>query len=132
MLPFFKKKTPAQPPEVMERGTKKLYVLTVRGRREMELLQDERWRPPIQTVVPEEAAAPMLPVHYGTYSSDGVRRDGPPGGGYSAVYEKYRHRGLDVYTRDEARRLNQWDTRYPFPGFDPKEGSITLDLYSED
>ena len=44
-----------------------------------------------------------------------------------AVNAKVRH-----VTRDEARRLNQWDTRYPFPGFDPKEGSITLDLYSED
>jgi hypothetical protein len=131
MLPFFKKKT-KQPPEELERGAKKTRVLTVRGRREMEWLENDRWRPPIATVVPEEAQAPMIKVQYGTYSSDGVRRDGPSGGGYSQVYDKYRYRGLDVYTRDEARRLNQWDTRLPFPGFDPKEGSITLDIYSED
>ncbi len=30
-------------------------------------------------------------VHYGTYGSDGMRRDGPPGGAYSAVYEQYPH-----------------------------------------
>ncbi|HMA36283.1 MAG TPA: hypothetical protein VKY74_17635 [Chloroflexia bacterium] len=131
MLPFFKKKA-KQPDEDIERGHKKLYVATVRGRRELAWLENDRWRPQIATVVPDEAEAPMVKVHYGTYGSDGLRRDGPPGGAYSAVYERYRHRGLDVYTRDEARRLNQWDTRYPFPGFDPKEGSVTLDLYSED
>jgi len=131
MLPFFRKKE-KRPAEEITRGSKKLYHLTVRGKREMEWLQDDRWRPPIDTVVPEEAEAPMIKVRYGTYGSDGVRRDGPPGGAYSAVYEKYRYQGLDVYTRDEARRLNQWDTRYPFPGFDPKEGSVTLDIYSED
>ena len=131
MLPFFKKKPKLPEPEY-ERVIKKTYVLTVRGRLEQELLANERWRPPIATVVEEEAEAPMVKVHYGTYSSDGVRRDGPPGGAYSQAYEKYRHQGLDVYTRDEARRLNQWDTRYPYPGFDPKEGSITLDIYSED
>lgn len=131
MLPFFRKKS-KQPDEEIERGTKKTYVLTVRGRRELELLENNRWQPPIETVVRDEAEAPMIKVQYGTYSSDGVRRDGPPGGAYSAVYERYRHRGLDVYTRDETRRLNQWDTRYPYPGFDPKEGSITLDIYSED
>lgn len=131
MLPFFKKKT-KQPEVERARGYKKLHVMTVRGKQEQEWLQADRWKPPIDTVVPEEAEAPMLRVHYGTYGSDGIRRDGPPAGAYSQVYDRYRHRGLDVYTRDEARRLNQWDTRYPFPGFDPKEGSITLDLYSED
>jgi hypothetical protein len=131
MLPFFKKKT-RQPAAVEARGTKKTYVLTVRGRRELEWLNSDHWKPPIDTLVEAEAEAPMIKVRQGTYGSDGVRRDGPPAGAYSAVFDKYRHRGLDVYTRDEARRLNQWDTRYPFPGFDPKEGSITLDIYSED
>jgi hypothetical protein len=131
MLPFFKKKSKLPEAET-ERGYKKLYVLTVRGKQELEWLKDGRWQPQISTVIPDEAEASMVRVQYGTYGSDGVRRDGAPGGAYSAVYEKYRHRGQDVYTRDEARRLNQWDTRYPFPGFDPKEGSITLDIYSED
>jgi hypothetical protein len=131
MLPFFKKKT-RQPDAVEARGTKKTYVLTVRGRRELEWLAGDHWKPAIDTLVEAEAEAPMIKVRTGTYGSDGLRRDGPPAGAYSAVFEKYRHRGLDVYTRDEARRLNQWDTRYPFPGFDPKEGSITLDIYSED
>jgi hypothetical protein len=40
--------------------------------------------------------------------------------------------GGDLYTNDEVRRLKQWDTRKPFPGFDPKLGSKTLDIYSED
>jgi len=131
MLPFFKKKN-SQPQQDIARGYKKLHVLTVRGRREMAWLQDDRWKPQIDTIVAAEAEAPMVKVHYGTYGSDGLRRDGPPGGAYSAVFERYRNRGVDVYTRDEARRLNQWDTRYPFPGFDPKEGSVTLDIYSED
>lgn len=131
MLPFFKKKD-RQPAEEIERGHRKLYVVTARGRRELAWLEDDRWKPQIDTVTAAEAEAPMIKVRYGTYGSDGLRRDGPPGGAYSAVYEKYRHRGLDVYTRDEANRLNQWDTRYPYPGFDPKEGSVTLDIYSED
>jgi hypothetical protein len=131
MLPMFRKKN-KQPPEEIERGFKKLYVETARGKREMEWLKNDRWKPLIATVTAEEATAPMVRVDLGTYGSDGVRRDGNPAGAYSAVYDRYRNRGLDVYTREEARRLNQWDTRYPFPGFDPKEGSITLDIYSED
>jgi hypothetical protein len=74
----------------------------------------------------------MIEVHYGTYGSDGMRRDGPPGGSYSAAFEQYRMQGGDLYTRDEARNLYHWDTRKPFPGFDPKLGSKTLDIYSED
>ena len=51
---------------------------------------------------------------------------------YSSVYDRYAMKGGDLYTRDEARVLKQWDTRKPFPGFDPKLGSKTLDIYSED
>src|SRR3954468_20644358 len=108
-LPFFSKKN-KQPDTPVEWGTRKVRVVTVRGRLEQQLLENERWKPPIETVIPEEAEAPMIKVRYGTYSSDGIRRDGPPGGAYSAVYERYRLQGQDVYTRDEANRLNQWDT----------------------
>jgi hypothetical protein len=134
MLPFFKKKTNTgeEPLAKAEKGTRKVFVLTARGRREMEWLQPGRWEPPIQTVIPAEAEMPQIVVRYGTYGSDGMRRDGPPGGAYSAVYEQFRTRGQDTYTDDEYRRLTQWDTRLPYPGFDPKEGSLTLDIYSED
>jgi hypothetical protein len=98
MLPFFKKKN-TQPQEDLARGHNKLYVLTVRGRREMAWLEDDRWKPQIDTIVAAEAEAPMVKVHYGTYGSDGLRRDGPPGGAYSAVFDRYRNRGVDVYTR---------------------------------
>ncbi|HUS14655.1 MAG TPA: hypothetical protein VM536_06505 [Chloroflexia bacterium] len=131
MLPFFKKKS-KQPEAPVERRHKKLYVETARGKQELAWLENNRWQPQIDTVIPDEAEAPLVRIRLGTYGSDGLRHDGQPSAAYSAVYEKYRHRGLDVYTRDEARRLNQWDTRYPFPGFDPKEGSVTLDIYSED
>ena len=133
MLPFFKKKdNSGDYLSKPERGTRKVFVLTARGRKEMELLEPGRWEPPIQTVIPAEAEMPQVVIHYGTYGSDGMRRDGPPGGAYSAVYEQYRSRGQDTYTRDEYRLLTQWDTRLPYPGFDPKEGSLTLDIYSED
>jgi hypothetical protein len=135
MLPFFKKKNKLSDNNELakaERGTRKVYVLTARGRQEQVWLQPGAWEPPIQTVIPAEAEAPMVVVHYGTYGSDGMRRDGPPGGAYSAVYEQFRTRGQDTYTRDEHRQLTEWDTRLPYPGFDPKEGSLTLDLYSED
>ena len=61
-----------------------------------------------------------------------MRHDGAPGGAYSSVFDQYAMKGGDLYTRDEARVLKQWDTRKPFPGFDPKLGSKTLDIYSED
>ena len=134
LLPFFKKK-PKQTDDYLakaEKGTRKTYVLTVRGRQEEAWLERGRWQPPIQTVIPAEAEMPQVVVHYGTYGSDGLRRDGAPGGAYSQVYEQFRTRGQDIYTRDEYRLLSQWDTRLPFPGFDPKEGSLTLDIYSED
>ncbi len=131
MLPMFRKKS-KQPTEDEERGHKKLHVLTARGKQEMAWLENDHWKPQIDTITAEEAESPMIRVNLGTYGSDGLRRDGNPAGAYSAVFEKYRNRGLDIYTQDEARRLNQWDTRYPFPGFDPKEGSVTLDIYSED
>ena len=133
MLPFFKKKNKQEDYLAKaEMGTRKVFVLTARGRRELEWLQPERWQPPIQTIIPAEAEAPQVVVRYGTYGSDGIRRDGPPGGAYSAAFEQYRTRGRDIYTRDEYRLLTQWDTRLPYPGFDPKEGSLTLDIYSED
>lgn len=112
---------------------KKIFrVLTYRGRQEKAWLDSNLWQPLQETVIPQEAKMPMIEVYYGTYGSDGMRRDGAPGGAYSAVFEQYRMQGGDVYTRDEARRLYQWGTRNPFPGFDPKLGSKTLDIYSED
>jgi hypothetical protein len=113
--------------------TKKVFrVLTFRGRQEQGWLDSNMWQPLQETVIPQTAKMPMIEVYYGTYGSDGMRRDGAPGGSYSAVYEQYRMQGGDVYTRDEARKLYQWDTRKPIPGFDPKLGSKTLDIYSED
>ncbi len=107
-------------------------VVTVRGRQEQAWLDSGMWRPTVETIIPEEAKAPLTVVYYGTYSSDGMRHDGAPGGAYSSVFDQYAMQGGDLYTRDEARTLKQWDTRKPFPGFDPKLGSKTLDIYSED
>ena len=107
-------------------------VVTVRGRQEQAWLDSSLWRHPIETVIPEEARAPLTVMYYGTYGSDGLRHDGPPGGAYSSVFDQYAMQGADLYTRDETRMLKQWDTRKPFPGFDPKLGSKTLDIYSED
>ena len=107
-------------------------VVTVRGRQEQAWLDSGLWQPPVETVIPEEARAPLTVVYYGTYGSDGMRHDGAPGGAYSSVFDQYAMQGGDLYTRDEARTLKQWDTRKPFPGFDPKLGSKTLDIYSED
>jgi hypothetical protein len=135
MLPFFKKKNKLTENNELaqaEKPTRKVYVLTAHGRQEQAWLDSNAWEPPIQTMIPAEAAAPRVVVHYGTYGSDGMRRDGPPAGAYSAVYEQYRTRGRDTYTNDEHRLLTEWDTRLPYPGFDPKEGSLTLDIYSED
>ena len=133
MLPFFKKKSKPEPPLARaDLPVRKTYLLTVRGKQEQAWLDSTLWEPPIRTTIPAEADLPMVTVHYGTYGSDGIRRDGPPGGAYSQVYEQFRTQGQDTYTRDEYRLMTQWDTRLPFPGFDPKEGSLTLDLYSED
>ncbi len=107
-------------------------VLTIRGRQEREWLDSGLWQPLQETIVPAEAKAPLTVVYYGTYGSDGMRRDGAPGGAYSSVFDQYAMQGGDLYTKDEARNLKQWDTRKPFPGFDPKLGSKTLDIYSED
>jgi hypothetical protein len=107
-------------------------VFTAWGRQQREWLDSGLWQPRQETIIPEEASAPLTIVYYGTYGSDGMRRDGSPGGAYSSVFDRYAMQGGDVYTRDEARRLKQWDTRKPFPGFDPKLGSKTLDIYSED
>ncbi|MEA2574866.1 MAG: hypothetical protein QOH93_2164 [Chloroflexia bacterium] len=118
----------------MKKGkkTKVFRVITVRGRQEQEWLDSGMWQPLQETIIPAEAKAPQTVVYYGTYGSDGMRHDGAPGGAYSSVFDQYAMQGQDVYTRDEARRLKQWDTRKPFPGFDPKLGSKTLDIYSED
>jgi len=107
-------------------------VVTVRGRQEQAWLDSNLWQPMVETIYPEEAKAPLMVMYYGTYGSDGMRHDGAPGGAFSSVYEQYAMTGGDLYTRDEARVLKQWDTRKPFPGFDPKLGSKTLDIYSED
>src|ERR1044072_4860217 len=114
-------------------ASKKVFrVVTVRGRQEQAWLGSGMWQPLTESVIPEEARAPLTVVYYGTYSSDGMRHDGAPGGAYSSVFDQYAMEGGDLYTRDEARALKQWDTRKPFPGFDPKLGSKTLDIYSED
>jgi hypothetical protein len=107
-------------------------VVTVWGRKQQQWLDSGMWQPPVETVIPEILRAPMTVMRYGTYGSDGMRHDGPPGGAYSSVFDQYAMEGGDLYTRDEARALKQWDTRKPFPGFDPKLGSKTLDIYSED
>jgi len=107
-------------------------VLTARGRQEREWLDSGLWQPLQETVVPAEARAPQTVMYYGTYSSDGMRHDGAPCGSYSSVYDQYAMQGGDLYTNDEVIRLKQWDTRKPIPGFDPKLGSKTLDIYSED
>ncbi len=107
-------------------------VITVRGRQEQAWLDSGLWQPNVETITPAEAKAPLTVVYYGTYGSDGMRHDGAPGGAYSSVFDEYAMQGGDLYTRDEARTLKQWDTRKPFPGFDPKLGSKTLDIYSED
>lgn len=146
-MPGFKKKKPSSDGSWVEvgpddpeysraitRGKKKqvFRVITVRGRQEQEWLDSNMWQPLQETIIPAEAKAPLTVVYYGTYGSDGMRRDGAPGGAYSSVFDQYAMQGQDTYTRDEARRLKQWDTRKPFPGFDPKLGSKTLDIYSED
>jgi hypothetical protein len=115
------------------KGKKKVFrVLTARGRQEREWLDSGLWQPLQETIIPAEAKAPRTTVYYGTYGSDGMRHDGPAGGSYSSVFDQYAMQGGDLYTNDEVRRLKQWDTRKPFPGFDPKLGSKTLDIYSED
>jgi hypothetical protein len=122
-------------PATTGRGKKKkkvFRVLTVRGRQEREWLDSGLWQPLQETIVPAEAKAPQTVVRYGTYGSDGMRNDGPRGGTYSSVFDQYAMQGGDLYTNDEVRHLKQWDTRKPFPGFDPKLGSKTLDIYSED
>ena len=112
---------------------KKLFrVVTVWGRKQQAWLDSGMWQPPVETIIPAAVSAPLTNVYYGTYGSDGMRHDGPPGGAYSSVFDQYAMEGGDLYTRDEARALKQWDTRKPFPGFDPKLGSKTLDIYSED
>jgi hypothetical protein len=123
---------PNTPTVVKGKKKKQFRIVTVRGRQEQAWLDSGMWQPLQETIVPAEAKAPLHVVHYGTYGSDGMRRDGPPGGAYSSVFDQYAMQGADLYTRDEARRLKQWDTRKPFPGFDPKLGSKTLDIYSED
>ena len=123
------------PAPVQGRGKKKkkvFRVVTVRGRQEQAWLDSNLWQPLQETITPAEANAPLTVVYYGTYGSDGMRHDGSPGGAYSSVFDQYAMQGGDLYTRDEARRLKQWDTRKPFPGFDPKLGSKTLDIFSED
>jgi hypothetical protein len=114
------------------KNKKSFRVLTVRGRQEQAWLDSGMWQPMVETVFPEEARAPLTKVYFGTYGSDGMRHDGSPAGAYSSVFDQYAMQGGDLYTRDEARSLKQWDTRKPFPGFDPKLGSKTLDIYSED
>jgi len=145
-MPLFKKKprgydgewVPADETPVEESGGKKrkkkkvFRVVTYWGRKQQAWLDSNLWQPLQETIIPEEAKAPLTVVRYGTYGSDGMRRDGSPGGAYSSVFDQYAMQGGDVYTRDEARKLKQWDTRKPFPGFDPKLGSKTLDIYSED
>ncbi len=120
--------------KAITRGKKKMVfqVQTVWTRKQQEWLDSNLWQPLQETIIPAEAKAPQTVVHYGTYGSDGMRHDGAPGGAYSSVFDQYAMQGLDVYTRDEARQVKQWDTRKPFPGFDPKLGSKTLDIYSED
>ena len=113
--------------------SKKVFrVVTCRGLQEQKWLDEGLWRPQVETVIPAERNAPLTVMYYGTYGSDGARHDGAPAGAYSSVYDEYAMQGGDLYTRDEARSLKQWDTRKPFPGFDPKLGSKTLDIYSED
>ena len=114
------------------KSKKQFRVVTVWGRKQQAWLDSDMWQPREETIIPAEAKAPLTVVHYGTYGSDGMRHDGPPGGAYSSVFDQYAAQGGDLYTRDEARTLKQWDTRKPFPGFDPKLGSKTLDIYSED
>ena len=121
-----------EPAKNKKRKKKVFRVTTVWGRQQQEWLDSNLWQPLQETVIPAEAKAPLTVVHYGTYGSDGMRSDGAPAGAYSSVYDQYAMQGGDLYTRDEARRLKQWDTRKPFPGFDPKLGSKTLDIYSED
>ena len=145
-MPLFKKKprgydgawVPAeavageQPVKGRRKKKKVFRVVTVWGRQQQAWLDSNLWQPLQETIIPAEAKASLTIVHYGTYGSDGMRRDGSPGGAYSSVFDQYAMQGGDVYTRDEARNLKQWDTRKPFPGFDPKLGSKTLDIYSED
>lgn len=125
--------SPMPVPTKGKKKTKKVFrVVTVRGHQEQAWLDSNLWQPLQETITPAEARAPLTVVHYGTYGSDGTRNDGSPSGAYSSVFDQYAMQGQDLYTRDEARRLKQWDTRKPFPGFDPKLGSKTLDIYSED
>src|SRR3954447_17387944 len=120
------------PVKSMPKNKKVFRVVTVRGKQEQAWLDSGLWQPQVETVIPEEARAPLTVVYYGTYGSDGMRHDGAPGGGYSSVFDQHAMKGGDPYTRDESRTPKQWDTRKPFPGFDPKLGSKTLDIYSED
>jgi|SRR5436190_17470819 len=118
--------------EPTRKGKRVFKVTTVRGRQEQAWLDTGMWQPREETIIPEIARSPLTTMKYGTYGSDGLRHDGSPGGAYSSVFDRYAMQGGDLYTRDEARALKQWDTRKPFPGFDPKLGSKTLDIYSED
>src|SRR5213593_3139676 len=61
-------------------------VVTVRGRQERAWLDSGLWQPREETIIPEEARAPLTVVYYGTYGSDGMRHDGAPGGAYSSVF----------------------------------------------
>ena len=71
LLPFFKKKAKQDDYlDKAEQPTRKTYVLTVRGRQELEWLQPGRWEPPIQTVIPAEAGPGLvaLPEAEGQFS----------------------------------------------------------------
>src|SRR4051812_33291191 len=74
--------------------TKRVFkVITVRGRQEQAWLDSGMWEPGVESVVPAIAKAPMTVVRYGTYGSDGMRHDGPPGGSYSSVFDEYAMKG---------------------------------------
>src|SRR5438045_8614003 len=62
-------------------------VVTVRGRQEQAWLDSGMWQPMQETIIPEEARAPLTVVHYGPYGSDGMRHAGAPGGAYSSALE---------------------------------------------
>src|SRR3954447_2955590 len=51
------------------KNKKAFRVVTVRGRQEQSWLDSGMWRPRQETVVPEEARAPLTVVYYGTYGS---------------------------------------------------------------
>src|SRR5688500_457778 len=53
-------------------------VVTVWGHKQREWLDSNLWQPRAETITPEEANVPLTTVYYGTYGSDGMRRDGAP------------------------------------------------------